>query len=66
MSKRSLKVIGALTVILGVFVLLHRAAVPVTGQAPTATAQRRGARRMSLALITRCSLPRGLPAGARV
>src|SRR3989454_5873298 len=42
MSKRSLEVIGALTVILGVFVLLQRAAVPVTGQAPTATAKAAG------------------------
>src|SRR6266508_3646387 len=39
MSKRFLEVIGILTVILGVFVFLQRAAVPVTGQAPTATAK---------------------------
>src|SRR5437879_12695429 len=42
MSKGSLEVIGALTVILGVFVLLQRAAVPVTGQAQTATAKAAG------------------------
>ncbi len=42
MSKRSLEVIGTLTVILGVFVLLQRAAVPVTGQAQTATAKAAG------------------------
>jgi len=42
MSNRSLEVIGALTVILGVFVLLQRAAVPVTGQAPTTTAKAAG------------------------
>src|SRR5881409_589811 len=38
MSKRSLAVI-AVTVILGVFVVLLRVAGPVTGQAPTATAK---------------------------
>jgi len=39
MSKRSFEVIGALTVILGVFVLLRLAPLPVTGQAPTGTAK---------------------------
>jgi hypothetical protein len=39
MSKRSLEIIGAVTVILGLFVLLQRTAVPVTGQAPTVTAK---------------------------
>jgi hypothetical protein len=38
MSKRSLAVIGALTVILGVLVLLQRGAVPVISPTPTATA----------------------------
>src|SRR5260370_35582590 len=39
MSKRSLEFIGVLALVLGVFVLLQRAAVPVTGQAPTAPAK---------------------------
>src|SRR5207247_6730365 len=38
MSKRSFEVIGALTVIVGVFVLLWLAPVPVKGQAPAAKA----------------------------
>src|SRR6266851_5357966 len=42
MRKRSFEIIGALTVILGVFVLLQRAAVPVTGQTPTVTAKAAG------------------------
>ncbi len=37
MSKRSFEIIGALSVIVGVFVLLWLAPVPVKGQAPTAT-----------------------------
>src|SRR5437016_13003613 len=39
MSKRSFEIIGALSVIVGVFVLLWLAPVPVKGQAPTATAK---------------------------
>src|SRR5262245_51070647 len=42
MSKRSLEVIGALVVITGVSVLLQRAAIPVTGQAPTASVKAAG------------------------
>src|SRR6266571_8024239 len=38
MSKRSFEIIGALTVIVGVFVLLWLAPVPVKGQAPAARA----------------------------
>src|SRR5215467_1476802 len=39
MSKRSLEIIGVLAVILVVVVLLQRAAVPVTGQAPGETSK---------------------------
>src|SRR5262245_60509549 len=39
MNKRSFEVIGAVTVILGVFVLLRLAPLPVTGQTPTTTAK---------------------------
>src|SRR2546427_11711088 len=39
MSKRSFEIIGALSVIVGVFVLLWLAPVPVKGQAPTAAAK---------------------------
>src|SRR2546427_9999910 len=39
MSKRSFEIIGALSVIVGMFVLLWLAPVPVKGQAPTATAK---------------------------
>src|SRR5262249_6443198 len=42
MSKRSIEVIGAVTVILVLVVLLQRAAVPVIGQAPTVTAKAAG------------------------
>ncbi len=42
MSKRSFEVIGVLTVILGVFVLLRLAPLPVTGQTPTTTAKAAG------------------------
>jgi hypothetical protein len=42
MSKRSFQIIGALAVILGVFVLMKRAEVPVTGQTPTETAKAAG------------------------
>src|SRR5437870_6008160 len=42
MSKRSFEIIGALSVIVGVFVLLWLAPVPVKGQAPTATAKAAG------------------------
>jgi hypothetical protein len=42
MNKRFLEIIGALAVVLGVFVLLHRAALPVTGQTPTETAKSAG------------------------
>ena len=42
MSKRSLEVIGALTVFLGVLLLLERAPLPVTGQVPKATAKAAG------------------------
>src|SRR2546426_12771014 len=39
MSKRSFEIIGALSVIVGVFVLLWVGPGPVKGQAPTATAK---------------------------
>src|SRR4029077_9085409 len=42
MSKRSFKIIGALAVILGVFVLLQHAGVPAAGQVPTGTAKAAG------------------------
>src|SRR5256712_5536269 len=42
MNKRSFEVIGALTVILGVFVLLRLAPLPVTGQSATTSAKSAG------------------------
>ena len=42
MSKRSLEIIGAVTAIIVVSLLLQRVAIPVTGQAPNATAKAAG------------------------
>ncbi len=42
MSKRTLEVIGAVTVLLGVLLLLQRAPVPLTGQTPKPTAKAAG------------------------
>ena len=42
MSKRSLEIIGAVTAIIVVSLLLQRVAIPVTGQAPDATAKAAG------------------------
>src|SRR5439155_6279262 len=42
MSKPSLEIIGAVTAIIVVSLLLQRVAIPVTGQAPNATAKAAG------------------------